>query len=86
LPELKFPDVIRGNDGQWGRKFGEHKKALGLKNHNEYRDLANRIRNEPNAKITRYPPDAPMYRGETHFEVDGLLLRLAPNGEFRSLY
>lgn len=35
---------------------------------------------------TTYPINAPMYLGETHYHNNGNLLRIAPNGKFRSLY
>ena len=77
------------SDQQLGRKFGEHMDASreGYRNYQEYRDLANRIYNDPNAMWTSHPWDAPLYRGEVHIiDKQGNLLRLDVDGNFRSLY
>jgi RHS repeat-associated protein len=80
------PVVVQGTDKQWGQKFGQHGHEAGAKTHHEYRDLANKVRNDPQAKVTKFPPDAPRYRGETHYQSGDMLLRLDPQGNFRSLY
>ena len=86
-PPSTPPEIVKGDPRLWGQEFGRHGADLGFKRHQhqEYRELANRIRNDPNAKVTRYPRDAPRYAGETHYEVDGRRLRLDANGEFVSL-
>jgi RHS repeat-associated protein len=79
---------VPGADRQFGRKFGEHMDETrpGYRSHTEYRKLADRIYNDPAARVTKYPANSPSYAGETHYESGGNLLRLDPSGTFRSLY
>lgn len=82
------PAELKISNKQLGRKFGEHKdpSRAGYRTHEEYRARAQEIFTSPKSKVTRYPADAPQFRGETHFELEGDLLRIDPQGEFRSLY
>ena len=48
--------------------------------------MAKEIYSNPLSTKTTYPTNAPMYPGETHYQNNGNLLRIAPNGKFRSLY
>ena len=52
-----------------GHKFGEHKDTSleGYRNVDEYRKLADDIYKDPTSIKIKYPLDAPMYPGETHF-------------------
>jgi hypothetical protein len=82
------PDVVRGTNKQFGKKFGEHRDSArpGYRTHQEYRERSNEILNDPASKTTRFPSDHSRYPGETHMERNGELLRLDPDGNFRSLY
>jgi RHS repeat-associated protein len=83
------PKSCPGSNRQFGKKFGEHVDANrpGYRTPQEYRDLANQLYNDPAATRTTYPDDADMYPGETHIlDSEGNLLRLDPQGNFRSLY
>jgi RHS repeat-associated protein len=84
----KMRDCLKADKKQLGKKFGEHKdpSRSGYRTPEEYRDLAEEILNDPNAKKTSYPSDAPQYPGETHYQVGSDLLRLDADGNFRSLY
>jgi len=75
-------------DDQMGHKFGEHMdpQQPGYRNISEYRNLANDIYNDPSSQVIKYPINAPAYGGETHYMLNGNLLRIAPDGSFRSLY
>jgi len=70
------------DDQQLGDKFGSHMDANtpGYQTPQQYRDLANQIYNDPNATTTVLP------NGETHMLSGNNLLRIAPDGTFRSLY
>ncbi|HEV8261042.1 MAG TPA: hypothetical protein VGQ19_09850, partial [Burkholderiales bacterium] len=77
-----------GSDKQFGKKFGEHMdpQRPGYGTHQQYRELADRIYNDPKAQRTQFPQDGGRFAGETHLQVGDDLLRLDPNGQFRSLY
>jgi len=69
-------------------KFGQHMDLSlpGYQTPQQYLQLAQDIFGSPDSIVTEFPKDAPLYPGETHFELDGNLLRLDPLGNFRSLY
>ena len=71
---------------QLGRKYGEHMKDYPDMSHDDYLNMAKEIYSNPLSTKTTYPTNAPMYPGETHYQNNGNLLRIAPNGKFRSLY
>ena len=76
------PPSCPGSNKQFGRKFGEHMSSEpGYRTPKEYRDLADRVYNDPTANRSTTPS------GETHItDSEGNLLRLDPQGNFRSLY
>jgi RHS repeat-associated protein len=86
--EPEAPPRCPGSDKQYGTKYGEHRNPdrPGYRTPDEYRKLADDIYNDPNATRTTYPSDAPKYPGETQIQSGDNLLRLDPNGNFRSLY
>lgn len=52
-----------------------------------YLRAARNIYNNPNTHVVNYPQNyGGLYPGETHFILNGFLLRLAPDGSFRSFY
>lgn len=67
---------------QLGQKFGQHMdpNIPGYQTPQQYRDLADQIYNDPNATRTVLP------NGETQIQSGNNLLRVAPDGSFRSLY
>ncbi len=69
-------------DRQLGRKFGQHMdpNQPGYRTPQEYRDLANKIRKDPEAVRKTLP------NGDTQIRLGNHLLRLDPQGNFRSLY
>ena len=71
---------------QLGRKYGEHMKDYPNMSHDDYLNMAKEIYSNPLSTKTTYPTNAPMYPGETHYQNNGNLLRIAPSGKFRSLY
>lgn len=75
-------------DKRLGKKFGKHRnpQKAGYRTAEEYKQLANDIHNDPSSTVTRFPPDNPQFPGETHFQRGNDLLRLDPEGQFRSLY
>jgi hypothetical protein len=79
---LETPKSVPGTNKQFGKKFGEHRDSSrpGYRDHNEYRSRANELYNNPNAEWTRYRS------GETFISDGKDILRLDPNGNFRSLY
>lgn len=79
---------LKVSDKQLGHKFAEHMDPTraGYRTHAEYRQRAEQVFRDPNARITRYPNDSPRYAGEIHYQVGDDLLRLDPSGNFRSLY
>lgn len=85
--DTEEPKACPGSNKQFGNKFAEHKdpNTPGYRNHKEYNELAKSLYNDKNAKITRYPEGGP-YSGETHIQSGKNLLRLDPQGNFRSLY
>ena len=85
---VKWVKEFKYTDKQRGDKFGEHlnKNWEGYRNPNEYIEYAKRIFHDPNSIVTKFGMDAPLYRGETHYILNGHLLRMNSNGEFRSLY
>jgi RHS repeat-associated protein len=80
--------ALRGSNQQFGEKFGQHRdlNTPGYRSHTEYRQLANDIFNDPRATRTVIPENAPVHAGETHIRRGNDLLRLDPEGNFRSLY
>ena len=53
----------------------------------QWKNSVNSVDNSnPLSTKTTYPTNAPMYPGETHYQNNGNLLRIAPSGKFRSLY
>lgn len=82
---MGLPDELQYTNEQLGQKFGKHMHDYpGLK-HAEYLNKAQSVYQNAN-RIIRYPANAPLYRGETHFIYGNDLLRLDKNGFFRSLY
>lgn len=81
-------EELKVSDRQLGKKFGEHRdpRRVGYRTAEEYRTLAEDIFRDPQSVKTVFPRDAPKYAGETHFQRGHELLRLSPEGEFRSLY
>lgn len=81
-------EELKISDRQLGKKFGEHRDPhrVGYRSAEEYRALAEDILRDPLSRKTVFPRDAPKYAGETHFQRGHDLLRLSPEGEFRSLY
>ncbi len=79
---------LRVSDQQLGEKFGKHldENVAGYRTHEEYRRLAEKVYNDPNSKRAVFPKDASTYSGETHYQLGDDLLRLDPEGQFRSLY
>jgi hypothetical protein len=80
---------VPGDNKQFGKKFGEHRNVNqpGYRTPKEYRQLADRIYNDRSASRVTFADDATLYRGETHItDNSGNLLRLDPQGNFRSLY
>ncbi|MCA8949462.1 MAG: RHS repeat-associated core domain-containing protein [Planctomycetes bacterium] len=73
---------------QLGKKFGKHRKKdrPGYRTPEEYKNRIQEVRNDPNATRTTFPADGDKFPGETHFQVGDELLRLDPDGNFRSLY
>jgi RHS repeat-associated protein len=80
--------ALNATDAQIGKKFGQHMNAnrSGYRTHLEYRERAAEILNDANAVVTVYASDAVHYAGETHYQLGDELLRLDPDGFFRSLY
>jgi len=80
--ELKF-----GQQQVW-KKFGEHYKEFGLTHSQEgmqeYLRIAQEVHRNPILKHTF--PQTGYYRGETWMINNGRLLRLDPEGKFRTLY
>jgi hypothetical protein len=87
-PKRDEAQICPGADKQYGKKYGEHRdpNRPGYRDYKEYRDTANDMYNDPNATRTTYSNDASKYPGETHIQSGDNLLRLDPNGNFRSLY
>jgi hypothetical protein len=79
---------LRISSTQLGHKFGEHRDPAraGYRSPVEYEDLARSIYNDPTSTRTVYGAESASYPGETHYQRGGDLLRVDPNGEFRSLY
>jgi uncharacterized protein RhaS with RHS repeats len=73
---------LPGSDLQFGRKFGAHldRDIPGYRSYAEYRQLANDIYNDP-ASIR-----STTISGEIRYRRGHDLLRLDPQGNFRSLY
>lgn len=71
---------------QIGEKYGKHRIDYPGISHEEYLNLAKSIYENQSSTKTTYPPYSPKYPGETHYYNNGNLLRIAPNGTFRSLY
>jgi RHS repeat-associated protein len=76
------------NSKQLGAKFGEHFDASlpGYRSAAEYRALIHKIYNDPNSLYRAIPNNAKVHAGEHLFYNNGNLLRLGPDGSFRSLY
>jgi hypothetical protein len=70
------------------KKFGQHYEEFGLNHSNEgmqqYLKIAQEVYNNPVIKHTF--PQGGKYAGETWIMNSGRLLRLDPQGNFRSLY
>jgi RHS repeat-associated protein len=80
---------VPGDNKQFGKKFGEHRdpNRPGYRTPQEYRELADKLYNDPKADRVTFGKDAARYAGETHItDSSGNLLRLDPQGNFRSLY
>lgn len=80
---------VPGDSKQLGKKFGEHRdpSRAGYRTPQEYRELADKLYNDPKADRVTFGKDAARYAGETHItDSSGNLLRLDPQGNFRSLY
>ncbi|MEX1115129.1 MAG: RHS repeat-associated core domain-containing protein [Akkermansiaceae bacterium] len=79
---------LKASDAQLGKKFAHHRDVNrpGYRTHDEYRKKAQDMLNDPSAKVTKIPCDAVKHSGETHYQVGDDLLRLDPQGAFRSLY
>ncbi len=71
---------------QVGHKYGEHKKDYPNMSHDDYLNMAKEIYLDPLSTKITYPSKAPIYPGETHYYNNGNLLRISPDGKFRSLY
>jgi hypothetical protein len=71
---------------QIGKKYGEHMKDYPGVSHDDYLNMAKDIYSDPLSTKITYPSNAPKYPGETHYYNNGNLLRIAPDGTFRSLY
>lgn len=82
------PGELIGTNKQFGKKYGEHRNpdVPGYRTPAEYRARAQEIFSDPNATRKTFPTDAPKYAGETHIKLGDELLRLDPQGKFRSLY
>lgn len=76
------------NQQQIWKKFGEHFKEFGLVHGKEgmqqYLKMAKEVFNNPVIKYTF--PEGGHYAGETWMINNGRLLRLDPQGNFRSFY
>jgi hypothetical protein len=76
-----------GQQQVW-KKFGEHFKEFGLSHSKEgmqqYQKIAQEVFQNPVIKHTF--PQGGHYAGETWLINNGRLLRLDPQGNFRSLY
>jgi hypothetical protein len=75
-----------GSSRQFGKKYGDHMKDYPGMTHQEYRALADSMYDDPTLPRYTYPDTAPRYPGETHIVQGDNLLRLDPEGNFRSLY
>ena len=76
-----------GTNSQFGKKFGEHKEDYPDMSHQDYRNLADDIYDDPAAVRKVFPAEeGGAYAGETHITRGSDLLRLDPSGNFRSLY
>jgi hypothetical protein len=71
---------------QLGHKWGQHKNDYPDWTHKDYMNRINDMYGNQSLPRYTYPNDAPLYRGETHIVQGKDLLRLDPNGGFRSLY
>lgn len=78
----KAQNALPIDNKQLGKKFGSHRdpNLPGYRTRQEYRDLANKIYNDPNAARTVLP------NGKIQIQLGNDLLRIAPDGKFRSLY
>ena len=79
---------VPGTDKQFGQKYGQHydPNLPGYRTPEEYRALANQVYNDEEATRISYDAGS-RYPGEIHIEDKaGNLLRLDPQGNFRSLY
>lgn len=74
--------VLSGTSKQFGKKFGEHMdpNLTGYRTSAEYQQLANDIYNDPASVRTV------LDNGEIRYRRGDDLLRLDPQGNFRSLY
>ena len=80
-------NICPGSNAQFGKKFGEHMEDYPGMTHQDYRNLADSIYDDPAAVRKFFPADqGGAYAGETHITRGSDLLRLDPNGNFRSLY
>ncbi|MGD0679013.1 MAG: RHS repeat-associated core domain-containing protein, partial [Polyangiaceae bacterium] len=72
---------------QLGKKFGQHRDPTraGYRSPQEYAERAQQIYADPSATRTTFGPSGP-YSDETHVQLGDDLLRLDPEGHFRSLY
>ena len=76
-----------GTDAQFGTKYGRHMEDYPHLDHKGYRALADEIYDDASLPRFTYPADsASRFAGETHIIRGDDLLRLDPDGMFRSLY
>ncbi len=80
--------VLKFNQQQVWKKFGEHYEEFGLSHSRgdmlKYLDVAQDVFRNPESSRTFSKTGK--YAGETWYFKDGILLRLDPKGNFRSMY
>jgi RHS repeat-associated protein len=83
---ISVKQELRYDTKQIGKKYGEHMKDYPGVSHDGYLNMAKEIYSDPLSTRITYPTNAPKYPGEIHYYNNGNLLRIAPDGTFRSLY
>jgi RHS repeat-associated protein len=86
IPIAKGIQKLQYDTKQIGGKYGKHMKDYPGMSHDDYLNLAKDIYSNPSSTKIIYPSNAPMYPGEIHYHNNGNLLRIGPDGMFRSLY